>query len=190
MAQSKEAYMRSLLNQGEKVIYQAQIHPTAYVFPLFMVVVGAVVSFAPDYIQAFFAERYAGIAQAALNGASETYLGFILMFMATAVLIQIYQARKNNLNVLTVMRVIAAKGTIVHNVKEVYLHKVTDVKAKQSMFERLLGRGRVFIKDFDSKKDEWIIIDYVGDPKRYKEEILAACARFGNIAKQAKKRFK
>lgn len=189
---SRDERIRELLHHKERVVFEAKVGATAYVFPVCLAALGIVLMHYPDIILNYVPIRYHGPVEEMLVGAQETFFGYLIAGFGVVVASQIHSARKHNLILVTTQRVIALTGMLFSKRRQIYLHRIGDVKAKQSMFDRLIAKGKVTVKDKvaihgneKQKEKHQIVIDSVAHPGQMKKAIFNAVEMYGFRAAQA-----
>ncbi len=189
---SRDERIREVLHHKERVVFEAKVGATAYVFPVCLMLLGIVLMHYPDVVLQYTPVRYHSPVEEMLRGARETYFGYLIAGFGVVIATQIHSARKHNLILVTTQRVIALTGMLFSKRQQMYLHRIGDVKAKQSMFDRLIAKGKVTVKDKvaihgneKQKEKHQIVIDSVAHPGQMKKAVLNAIEMYGFRAAEA-----
>lgn len=121
------SYIEKSLMEGEKIIYEAKLHPVVYTMPVLLVIIGIAQFVIPTDGTLFIIQ-----------------LAIFAFLLIVAIMMSI-SAHGGRQYVLTNKRLIAKKGIIQRDSLELMLRKCEGVKIKQGLWGRMFNYGTVIV---------------------------------------------
>lgn len=103
-----------------------------------------------------------------------TYFGIIFLFLGSVNFIKVYIQSKTNEYCVTNRRVILKYGFFTTDTNEVSLDRIEGVKVKQTMTDKIVGRGNVLINGIGNEQVE---MRKISEPSNLRKAVLEAVNR-------------
>lgn len=195
MAKSREERLRELLHPKERVVYEGRIHGTAYIVPAAALLLGVILTFSPETVYHFVPQRYHELTEKFLYWSQELFFGAVFILAGISLSFGIHMRQKHEITIITSERIVSVTGTFFPKQQQFYLNRIGNVRAKQSLFDRMIAQGRLIVHDKiavhgnkELEKKHVIEFTNIAHPATMKKAVLHAVEAYSIRAAEEEKR--
>jgi len=176
MAKDTRNEIRLLLADREAPFYEAKYHAVQYVFPILILILGIFMIFIPNDLYIHFPKKTQEFILDSIQTIKEVHAGLLFILAGVGLFIKARYARKHYIHLITNYRLLEKIGKSEKKIRSIPLFRVKEIRVEASIFQKLIGVGKVIIKDKETDKE--VFLEDISDPKKYKLAFKQAQDRF------------